>query len=136
MARQRAVALFGVPGLEARPLRERERHGAVARGPAAELELAPDAAQAEHRVLAEAGDEAEALVRRRQVRHRVARILEQARSGLRPVGPLVGIEGIEFLAEVCRGQEIAEPGKVVSIWRASSSALCLRSSIATRRISG
>ena len=66
VAGQRAVAFLDVPGREPRPLRERERHGAVARGPAAELELAARAAQAEHRVLAEARDQAEALVRRRQ----------------------------------------------------------------------
>ena len=111
VARQRAVAFLRVPGRKARPLREGKRHGAVPRGPAAERQLAARTAKAEYGVLAETRDQAEAIVRRRQPLDRVARGVEQAGLGLRPVGPLAGVEGIEVLAQARRGQQLAEPGE-------------------------
>ena len=111
IARQRAVGFLDIPGLEVRPLRERERHRAVACGTAPEFELAVHTAEPQHRVLAEACDEAEAFVRRRQRSGKLARFLQEARCRLGTFRPLVRIEGIEVLAEIRRGQEVAQPGE-------------------------
>ncbi len=111
IAGQRAVTFLDVPGRELRPLRERERHRAVTRRPAAELELAVGAAQAQHRVLAEARDQAESLIGWRQGGDRLARGLEELGRGSRTVRPLARIEGIEVLAELRRGQDAAEAGE-------------------------
>ena len=55
-------------------------------------------------------------------------------AGFGPSGHWSGSKGSKSLQRFAAGRRSQSPGKVVSIWRASSSALCLRSSIATRRI--
>ena len=80
-------------------------------GPRPNSSLRLHAAQPEHRVLAEACDEAKAIVRRRQRDSQLARFLQEACCWLGTFRPLVRIEGIEVLAEIRRGQEVGQPGE-------------------------
>ena len=111
VAGKRAMALFDVPGRQPRPMRERERHGAVTRRTAAEFEALGAPLDAEHRVLAKACDQPEAFVGRRQGFDRTLCVREQVRGRIRSLGPLRRIEGIEVLAGSSRWQQLAESRK-------------------------
>ncbi len=111
VARQRAVAFLRVPGGHSWPVRKRERHGAVARGATAELELAPAATQVHDRVLAVARDQREALVGGGETGGLGFRGLQDFIGRPGALGPMRGVERIEVRAGGGGRQQAAEAGE-------------------------
>ncbi len=108
VAGQGTVTFVCVPGRQARPLRKRQRHGAIACRPAPELEPLSAPPDAKHRVLPKTGDQREALIRWRQRLDGLVRDRQRAGVRLRPGGPVRRIERIEVLAGGSKGKQFAE----------------------------